>query len=146
MAYIVALSLVDAEGGRTRTLPEVEVCPEWGLLGDKHAGPGDRQLTILASSARTAVSESEEPGLCYARFRENHLVEGLDPGELSPGDVLTVGKARLRITTATKRCYPECAIDPSQCRIKPHLAFAAVETGGVIRRGDEIRLAQYPYP
>jgi MOSC domain-containing protein YiiM len=135
------LILADADAGRNCPVPEVELRPDWGAVGDKHAGPGDRQLLILSRDAREAIDTAVAPGLCYRRFRENLLVDGLDPGDLRPGDILIAGSTRLRITAATKRCYPECTLHPSECRIRAHLAFAAVVTGGRVRRGDEIRLA-----
>ncbi len=141
VAHIVALILDDADAGCNRPVAEVELRPDWGVVGDKHAGPGDRQLLIFARHARDSIDGAAAPGLCYARFRENILVEGMNPGDLRPGDVLVVGTCRLRITEATKRCYPECSLPPSECRIRAHLAFAAVVTGGRVRRGDEIRLA-----
>jgi MOSC domain-containing protein YiiM len=141
VAHIDALILADADAGCNRPVAEVELRPDWGVVGDKHAGPGDRQLLIFARDAREAIDAAAAPGLCYGRFRENLLVDGLDPGDLRPGDVLMIGATRLRITAATKRCFPECTLALSECRIRAHLAFAAVITGGRVRRGDEIRLA-----
>ena len=128
------------KGKPRRKISSIIVRPDWGIQGDAYAGPGDRQLLLFYSDARQGVDSAEEAGLCYPRFRENLLVAGLDPGSLRPGDRVRIGEAILKITGATKKCYPECELPARKCRIRDHVAFCAVERGGKIEQGDSVGL------
>ena len=118
----------------------MSVRTNWGIVGDRHAGPGSRQILLFLEDARRAMEGVNQPGLCYARFRENFLVGGLDPSALVPGAQLKVGDAELRISEARKRCYPECTIASTECHIRDHMAFAEVVRGGTVRIGDKLEV------
>jgi MOSC domain-containing protein YiiM len=137
----IELILYAPQKGKPRQqVDAVLVVPGFGIKGDAYAGPGERQLLLFSRDARTKVDRAEKSGLCYARFSENLLVAGLDPGALKPGDRLRVGEATLKITKASKKCYPECELSADQCHIRGHVAFCEVERGGTISQGDSVGL------
>jgi MOSC domain-containing protein YiiM len=138
---LVALRYKDRSSETTRETTEARLIPDLGMEADARGGPGPRQLVLLSEEARRAVNEAQVPGLCYARFRENLLIAGLEPGELAPGTELVIGQARIRISEARKRCYPECELPHGDCAIRPGVAFAEVLQGGTIHTGDEVRRA-----
>ena len=128
--------------GERKILPvSVELVTDHGIVGDAHAGSGRRQVVLFSAAARTALGASEEQGLCYVRFRENLTVSGIELGALRKGAELTCGDARLRISGAVKRCYPECTVHRSDCLIRPHVAFARVVGDGEVSLGDTVYLA-----
>lgn len=133
--------LYATEKGRPRQQADSALLkPDWGIEGDAYAGPGERQLLLFWSEAREEVDTAENQGLCYPRFRENLLIRGLDPGTLRPGDRLRAGDTLLRVTEASKRCYPECELPKRECQIRGHVAFCAVEKGGAVAVETEIWL------
>lgn len=128
--------------GERRILPvSVELVADHGIVGDAHAGAGRRQVVLFSAAARAAMASSDDQGLCYVRFRENLTVSGIELGALRKGAELTCGDARLRISGAAKRCYPECTLPRLACLIRPHVAFARVVDGGEISLGDTVHLA-----
>lgn len=142
---VESIHLAPAKGAPRESADSVQLRKEWGIEGDAYGGPGERQLLLFWSGARGALDSQqakgpEETGRCYPRFRENLTVDGIDPGNLRPGDRLKVGSGLLRVTAVTKACYPECELPRDRCEIRGHLAFCAVESEGEIARGDPVFL------
>jgi MOSC domain-containing protein YiiM len=73
-----------------------------GIPGDVHAGPGNRQIAVLAWEWTTAFAAETgipvEPG-CFA---ENLSIEGLDLDALALGARLRVGEALLEVAERGK--------------------------------------------
>jgi len=99
---------------------------------------GDRQVCLFSSEAREWMQAQEEKGLCFRRFQENILTEGLKLDSLESGDVLNVGETVLEITEG-KHCFDECPLHSNKktCRLSEDACFAIVKKGGTIKLGDE---------
>ena len=158
MGRVTAITIAPAKGAARQSVDRAELRSNWGLEGDAYAGPGPRQVVLLAAAARDAIEAAKRPtgggslgygptgsggerattGLCYPRFRENILVDGLDPGTLTSGATLNIGQASLCVSEASKRCYPECTMDKRACQIRGHVAFCTVERGGAVAVGDDV--------
>ena len=139
MTGTIANILIAMEKKKSRTSVEsAALIPDWGIEGDAHGGPGDRQIVLFAKAARERIRADRTPGLCYPRFRENIAITGFDPGTLPVGSSLAVGEAQLVVTSTQKKCYPECSIARSSCEIQGHVAFCRVEIGGTITTGCDI--------
>lgn len=69
----------------------------YGLVGDAHAGKGDKEISILLFQFLDPVIKKlgmkPEPG----SFAENLLVYGLDESEVVTGTVLHVGQAAVEV-------------------------------------------------
>jgi len=138
-----------------------------GMEGDCHAQGGIRQLSLLSVEDRqwmaarmeySAAQEAIQPvGLCFARYRENILFEGLAPDSLVPGTRLLIGEcsqspvpspqspikgAILEISAETKRCFEQCSLfSQGQCCILAGRSpFAVVIRGGMVSVGDSINI------
>ena len=114
-----------------------------GVEGDFHQG-GERQVSLLSAEARLwieAQTGQAKRGLCFGRFRENILIEGLPLEDLENGSLLYVGDAVLRISMRSKHCYDECGLFSKgmTCLLLGSAAFAVVEQSGVVRIGDAVR-------
>lgn len=135
------IQIAPVRGGDRVQMESAELKVDSGITGDAYAGPGDRQVVVFSAAARRAVTESVgEHGVCYPRFRENLLIEGVHAGRLEPGTRLGIGMAVLEVTAARKRCFPECTLPRQSCHIRGAVAFCRVITSGEIRVGDDVRV------
>jgi cyclic pyranopterin phosphate synthase len=123
------------KGAPGEALTRMTLIKNVGIDGDFHEG-GQKQISILSAETRRWMDASPEKGLCFKRFKENILVEGLR--ELKVASLLSCGKAVLRITGAKDRCYDECGLfsKGAPCRLSEGAFFASVEQGGAIQIGD----------
>jgi len=111
-----------------------------GVEGDFHQG-GDRQVSLLGAEARAWMESQTKKGLCFERFKENMLIEGLSEEALKSGDLLLAGKAVLRISGAGKHCFKECVLfsEGQECLLSESALFAIVEESGYVRSGDYVK-------
>lgn len=113
---------------------------EHGLEGDAHAGPGPRQISLLARESADKLRD-RLPTLADGSFGENLTTEGIDLCDLPPGTRLRVGeRALLEVTQIGKSCHAGCEISRQvgDCVMPREGIFARVVNGGVVRPGDHI--------
>jgi MOSC domain-containing protein YiiM len=116
-----------------------------GIEGDAHAGPGDRQISLLAWESIEKM-RSKGYDAKNGDFAENLTIKGLLLWELKPGDTLKVGsKVVLRITRIGKICHQRCNIyyQVGDCVMPKEGVFAEVINGGVVKPGDHVELIKY---
>jgi molybdopterin adenylyltransferase len=114
---------------------------DFGIAGDIHAGPGLRQVSLLAIES-IEVMAAEGMNLSPGDFAENITTEGMDVRQLRAGDRLILGEtAEIEITQIGKKCHGRCEIfrQAGDCIMPREGAFAKVVKSGIIRTGDEIR-------
>jgi MOSC domain-containing protein YiiM len=109
--------------------------------GDAHAGPGDRQVSLLASES---IRRVREQGLQvdFGDFAENIATEGISWLSVPVGTRFAIGdEAVLEITRIGKECHKKCAIfyQAGDCIMPREGVFARVLRGGIVRVGDPIR-------
>ena len=142
-----AVCLSKARGTEKTNVGRAELRPDWGLVGDAHAGHWHRQVSLLSAdkiAAFNARGADVQPGA----FGENLVVEGLDFRALPVGTLLRCGTALLEMTQIGKECHTHCAIyhRMGEC-IMPHEGvFAKVVEGGVIAVGDTMTVEARPAP
>jgi MOSC domain-containing protein YiiM len=106
---------------------------------DAHAGPGHRQVSLLAmESIEKMRGKGVEVG--PGDFAENVTVEGIDLAGLTVGDRLLVGEALLEISQIGKECHDRCAIyfQAGDCVMPREGVFARVLRGGTVAPGDPV--------
>jgi MOSC domain-containing protein YiiM len=139
---IVAISISDQRGTKKRNVPGAELQAEHGIVGDAHAGPGTRQVSLLGiESIRTMQGKGIEvrPG----DFAENITTEGIEVFTLPIGTRLRLGDGALgEVTQIGKTCHDRCEIFRivGDCVMPREGIFIRVLTGGEIRAGDEIEV------
>jgi MOSC domain-containing protein YiiM len=117
-----------------------------GLERDAHAGPGIRQVSLLAIEDIEKfedVVKADGVDLHPGVFAENLTTEGIDLSDFRVGDRLAVGaSAVLRVTQIGKTCHDGCEIKKKTgvCLMPASGVFAVVEEGGDIRLRDSVRL------
>jgi molybdopterin-guanine dinucleotide biosynthesis protein A len=113
-----------------------------GIEADAHAGPGPRQVSILAiESVRRMESQLGEP-LGIGRFGENVVVEGLALADARAGDLIACGsRTVLEVTAIGKECHQGCDIRrrTGDCIMPREGVFARVVLGGEMAVGDGVR-------
>ncbi len=143
-AEVVAISVSRRKGTPKGNVPEARLLPDYGLEGDAHAGPGHRQVSLLAEESiakMVAKGLSVHPG----SFAENITTRGLDLTGLPVGTRLSVGEETLlEITQIGKTCHTPCAIyfQAGDCVMPKEGVFARVLKGGMLRRGDGLLVAE----
>jgi len=132
---IISLTRHPTKGAPGESLTKMTLIKNVGIDGDFHVG-GHKQISLLSGEARRCMDASPDKGICFNRFKENILVEGLN--ELKVGGLLSVGDAVLRITGSKDRCYEECGLfsKGTPCRLAEGAFFASVEQGGSVQIGD----------
>lgn len=141
MAEVVAVCISTAKGTPKFEVPQVEMKEEHGIVGDAHAGPWHRQVSLLGTESVDKMRE-KIPDLPHGAFAENILTRGLCLFELPVGTRLQVGPALLEVTQIGKECHQGCAIRQitGDCVMPREGIFARVLTGGTVRAGDGIEV------
>jgi len=116
----------------------------FGLKGDIHGGPGDKQVVFFGTEGRDRLSESTETGLCFKRFVPTLATEGIDLFELPGGTRLKIGDSIMEISRVGKKCYPECVLIQANtpCVMPREVVFARVLKSGLVQVGDGIQIVE----
>ena len=140
---IVAVSVSGRKGERKTPVPRATLVPGHGLARDAHAGPGPRQVSLLAAES-IARMKAKGVDVGPGDFAENVTVEGLELASLKVGDRLAVGEALVEITQIGKECHDRCAIyfQAGDCVMPREGVFARVLRGGSVAPGDPVAKAE----
>jgi MOSC domain-containing protein YiiM len=132
---------INKEKGRKFSTLEVELVKDLGISGDFHAKGGDRQVSLLASES---IAKMREKGLTLddGAFGENIITEGINLISLNIGRHLKIANTEIEITKIGKECVKRCEIyyQTGDCIMPREGVFAKVLNGGVIKKGDEIKI------
>lgn len=138
-ASVVAVCVSPRKGMRKTPVAAVELRENHGVVGDAHAGPGHRQLSLLA---RESIARMQALGLKVdaGDFAENFTTEGIELFSLPIGTRLTVGPALLEVTQIGKECHTRCAIfyQAGDCVMPREGIFVRILRGGTVRAGDSL--------
>jgi len=141
---VVSANISERKGVPKQPVDSVELLFDSGVKGDAHAGPGDRQVSLLAieSYEKFRKQRRDEHCLKNGSFGENIITEGLVLHELALGTRLRVGTAVLEISKIGKECHAPCAIGKAtgECIMPKEGVFARVILSGDAGKGDEIYL------
>lgn len=141
---VVSVSVSDERGIQKTPVDTAELVADWGIRDDAHAGPGIRQISLLAKESADKV---REVGIDVGDgdFAENVLTENLDLRALPIGTRLTIGDTEVEVTKIGKECHSPCHIGRTMgwCVMPVEGIFSKVIKGGTVRSGDNIEVA-YP--
>lgn len=142
MKRIVSIALSKNKGTRKTPADSAEVFEDHGIVGDAHAGPGEKQISFLAGEQ---ISEARAGGLKvdFGDFGENVATEGVDWKTIPVGTRVGLGElVVIEITVIGKECHKKCAIyyQAGDCIMPVEGVFGKVIRGGAIRCGDEIKI------
>lgn len=116
-----------------------------GIEGDRHAGPGLRQISLMHRDVVAARFPDADSGQLAGLGQENILVDGEGLGVLRLLDTLEFGDALLEVTQIGKRVNESgralCGAE-SKCLLGDFGVFARVVHGGTIETGHAIQHRQ----
>ena len=141
MSRVEQLTSYSERGTKGNQLNEATLIKDQGMLGDCHATGGERQLTLISTKAKKWMKSSETKGLCFSKFHENLVIEGISFVALPDCTRLTIGEAVLELSSVKKKCYPELcklAQNGEECLLMQEVRFAKVIKGGVVAVGMEV--------
>lgn len=146
MARIVAICLSEHKGTQKHPVPQAQLRPDHGIVGDAHAGNWHRQVSLLGVESVRKVQDQVDVPLPPGAFAENLLTEGITLYTLPVGTRLRIGPALAEVTQIGKECHQGCAIRrlTGDCVMPREGIFVKVLAGGIIRPGDPIELAEDP--
>jgi cyclic pyranopterin phosphate synthase len=157
---VISVNASDRKHVPKRPVAEAELRPDFGVVGDSHAGAGDRQVSLLAMEAiermRLKLAEAAKGGraakcpkagdfLSPGSFAENITTIGLDISSLPIGTRIRIGEeAVIEISVIGKECHQHCAIRKmvGDCVMPREGVFARVIKGGKVRPGDELHVEE----
>ena len=141
---IAGLTRYAAKGEPGQTLESVRFLEGLGMEGDFHANGGQRQISLLSLEERRRMNARAEHGLCFERYRENILIDGIPPACFTPGVKLKTGEVVLEISGVSKRCFEECSLFSrgQSCILAGQHRFAKVIRGGFVHIGDRVEIEQ----
>lgn len=137
---VISINLSRTKSIRKKPGREGVLIKDSGLKGDAHAGPGVRQVSLLALES---IEKMKKLGLKVGPgdFAENITTSGLDLPKLPVGTILEIGdEVVLEVSQIGKTCHTKCAIfrQVGQCVMPEEGIFARVIKGGKIKAGDKI--------
>jgi len=142
-AKIVSLNISDKKGMRKKPVEEIVIEENFGIKGDAHASSEwHRQISLLALES---IKKMQAMGLKVGPgdFAENITTEGVTLMTLPIGTKITIGEGvELEVSQIGKLCHTRCAIyhQAGDCVMPREGIFAKVLKGGVVKKGDEIKV------
>jgi MOSC domain-containing protein YiiM len=148
---VVSLNCSTVKGVAKTPVRSVVLVEGHGVDTDAHAGPGDRQVSLLAIESirkQKECSQVKKPDfqINAGDFAENITTEGIALAALKVGDRLNIGGAAvLEISKIGKECHKYCAIyyKIGDCIMPREGIFAKVITGSEIAVGDRIEVFEH---
>ena len=140
MAKVLAVCISEKKGVQKRPVDQAELRANHGIVGDAHAGPWHRQVSLLGIDSVNKLQEKITLRLKPGDFAENILVEGICVYELPVGTRLKLGTALCEVTQIGKTCHNDCAIRKAagDCVMPREGIFVRVLESGRVKPGDEI--------
>ncbi len=139
---VVAVSISERRGTKKHNVPQVLLEVDKGIRGDAHAGPGLRQVSLLALESirkMQARGVDVKPG----DFAENITTEGLELFSLPLGTKIRLGASVLgEVSQIGKKEHSQSEFfrQLGKFGIPREGIFIRVQQGGEVRPGDEIEV------
>jgi MOSC domain-containing protein YiiM len=124
---VVAVNKADKRGVLKKNVGEGNLREGWGLEGDAHAGPGDRQVSILPLEAMALVPPAIRATFADNDYTENITMEGIPLDELGIGRRLRIGEAEVVICHIGKEQHKDTG--------KPYIVSRQGRFGKVVKSG-----------
>ncbi len=144
---VLSVNISEEKGTIKHPVDVIELDP-FGVKDDAHAGPWNRQVSLLAEESILKFEEAAGRKIRYGEFAENITTRGIVLHELKPLDRLIIGDCELEVTQIGKKCHGDnCAIyrEVGNCVMPKEGIFCRVVLGGIIRAGMAATLRRRTY-
>ncbi len=135
-AYVHAVNISRERSSSKTPQDRVVLQAGLGLQGDAHAGPGPREVSILAWEK---IEQTHAQGIHAGPgdFAENITTQGLDMSMVNVGTILRVGEALLEVSgTGKPEWKPGDYSFNGRALLAEEGLFARVIEGGLVKPGD----------
>jgi len=113
----------------------------WGIEGDAHSGPWNRQVSLLGIESIRKTEAEANRKIAFGEFAENITTSGMELWKTHPLDRFTSGDIELEVTQIGKECHGNsCAIfrEVGNCVMPKEGIFARVLAPGTMIPGDTL--------
>jgi molybdopterin adenylyltransferase len=134
---VISVNVSERKGTVKRPVERVTIDVS-GVVGDAHAGPWQRQVSLLSQESIERFSEKMGRKITPGEFAENLTVAGLDFSAVAVLDRFRFGGVELEVSQIGKQCHGKgCAIfhQVGQCVMPAEGIFARVVRGGDLTAG-----------
>ncbi len=142
MSKIEVLSVnISEKKGTVKKPVEYIMLDESGIVGDAHAGDGQRPISLLGKESIDKFMKEVNREVSYGEFAENITTKGDLLNVCHPLDHFKIGDTELEVTQIGKKCHgTSCIIfkEEGSCIMPDEGVFCRVIQGGEIRPGDFI--------
>jgi MOSC domain-containing protein YiiM len=137
---LVSLNVSREKGTRKKPVSGIVLVADLGVEGDAHAGPGERQVSLLAWED-IELARASGADVVPGSYAENVTTRGIDLPSLPIGARLEIGAALLEVTRIGKDCHEGCEIrrTTGDCVMPRRGIFARVVAGGRVGLEDQCR-------
>lgn len=140
---VLAICVSDNKGEKKVNVGKARFLKDHGLLGDAHAGPWLRQVSLLSIDS---INKMREMGadVGFGDFAENLTIGGIELFTLPLGTLMRLGsEIELEVTQIGKKCHHGCAIrqQVGDCVMPREGIFARIIKGGLAQVGDTMEVA-----
>lgn len=141
-AVVLSVNISKVKGVAKDPVPEAELREDYGIVGDVHAGPGEKQVSFLAQESVDAFQPHTQVCLKKGIFAENITTRGIDLRSLALGQRLMINDCILEVSKKGKECHEYCTIAKiaGKCIMPKECIFCRVVKGGRIRAKDEMKI------
>lgn len=138
---IDAVCLSEKRGIAKTNLGKGYLKKDFGLQGDAHAGPGEKQISILLNQFVEPLTEKLGERPLPGSFAENLLVSGLPEESIDRGTLLRAGEAVIEITAVGKDSSERHTYSyKGYSLLADQGLFGRVVKGGRVRVGDTVKI------
>ena len=134
---VVSVNISSKKGTVKHPVREA-VIDRHGVVGDAHAGPWHRQVSLLSVEIISEFEKEIGRKIAVGEFAENITVSGIDLRKVAPLDRFLIGDIELEVTQIGKACHgAACAIfkEVGKCAMPEEGIFCRVLKGGRISAG-----------
>jgi len=145
MGEVVSVN-ISTEKGTPKHPVERIVIDGLGIVGDAHAGPWHRQVSLLTQRSIDRFAQDSGRAVSPGEFAENITLSGLDLSAVALMDRFRIGEVELEVTQLGKECHGEgCAIfrEVGKCVMPTEGIFCRVVEGGTAEPGDAVEHVPY---
>ena len=137
---VVSVNVSEDKGTVKHPVAEIVIDAN-GVVGDAHAGPGARQVSLLAQESIDRFAAEGDRRFKPGEFAENITLRGFDLRDVALLDRFRIDEAVLEVTQIGKSCHgDDCAIfrEIGRCAMPKEGVFCRVVDGGTVRGGDRV--------
>jgi molybdenum cofactor synthesis domain-containing protein len=146
-AKVLSVNISEKKGTIKHPVESIDL-DHHGVKDDAHAGPWNRQVSLLAEESIQKFETSAGRKIQFGEFAENITTRGIILHELKPLDRLLIGGCDLEVTQIGKKCHGDnCAIyrEVGNCVMPKEGIFCRVVIGGQVKAGMEVILRRRVY-